>query len=324
MQELISVIVPIYKVEKYLDACIESIVNQTYGNLEIILVDDGSPDNCPAMCDAWAEKDSRIKVIHKKNGGQGEARNFALDIASGRYIGFVDSDDKISPAMYEKLLELLSENDADAVQCAMLNFSDPDQTVFPVLTVEPKCEILDREKAVRYLLADRITSTCPNTLLRKELAEKVRFDTGIINEDVMWIYRVLKYSRKTVITDEQLYYYLQRDGSTMNSKYSSKRFDALDATLLKADSIKDDFPSLYPLALRNYVGSCMYHYQMLCRLPKNDEYKSFKEKIHKRFCETDLSIVAEATGLKYRIWHRAFKLFPDITCKIRNLLKIGL
>ena len=109
----ISVIVPVYKVEKYLDKCVESIVNQTYKNLEIILVDDGSPDNCPAMCDEWAEKDERIRVIHKENGGLADARNAGMDIATGDYIGFVDSDDWIEPNMYEVLLKNALKYDAD-------------------------------------------------------------------------------------------------------------------------------------------------------------------------------------------------------------------
>ena len=103
-QPLISVIVPVYKVEPYLDRCVQSIVDQTHTNLEIILVDDGSPDNCPAMCDAWAEKDSRIKTIHTENGGSAKARNTGLALSSGNYIGFVDSDDFILPEMYESLL----------------------------------------------------------------------------------------------------------------------------------------------------------------------------------------------------------------------------
>ena len=101
---VISVIVPVYNVEKYLDKCVDSIVNQTYKNLEIILVDDGSPDNCPKMCDAWVEKDSRIKVIHKENGGVSSARNAGLKASCGEYIGFVDSDDFIQPDMFEQLL----------------------------------------------------------------------------------------------------------------------------------------------------------------------------------------------------------------------------
>ena len=112
----VSVIVPVYRVEPYLDKCVSSIVNQTYKNLEIILVDDGSPDNCPAMCDAWAEKDSRIRVIHQNNQGGGAARNAGLDIASGNLIAFVDSDDYIAPDMYAHLYELM-EQGADIAEC---------------------------------------------------------------------------------------------------------------------------------------------------------------------------------------------------------------
>ena len=122
---LISVIVPIYNVEKYLDRCVDSIINQTYKNLEIILVDDGSPDNCLAICDSWAEKDRRIKVIHKENGGVSSARNSALDIASGDYIGFVDSDDWIEPDMYEILIKNAKKYDADISRCAgLLDYCD--------------------------------------------------------------------------------------------------------------------------------------------------------------------------------------------------------
>ena len=122
MNPLISVIVPIYNVEKYLDKCIESIVNQTYKNLEIILVDDGSPDNCPAMCDAWAEKDSRIKVVHKENGGAGSARNAGLDVSSGEYIGFVDGDDYIDSDFYETLINKSRNGYYDIVTCGFKTF----------------------------------------------------------------------------------------------------------------------------------------------------------------------------------------------------------
>lgn len=107
---MISVIVPVYKVEPYLDRCVRSIVEQTYTDLEIILVDDGSPDNCPAICDAWAERDSRVKVIHKQNGGLSDARNAGMDIATGEYIGFVDSDDWIAPEMYQILYNMLQRD----------------------------------------------------------------------------------------------------------------------------------------------------------------------------------------------------------------------
>ena len=116
---MISVIVPIYNVEKYVNKCVGSIVNQTYTNLEIILVDDGSPDRCPEICDEWAKKDSRIKVIHKKNGGLSDARNAGMKIASGDYIAFVDSDDWIAPEMYERLLMAIKNDNSDIAACAV-------------------------------------------------------------------------------------------------------------------------------------------------------------------------------------------------------------
>ena len=121
--DLISIIVPVYKVEKYLDKCVQSIVDQTYQNLEIILVDDGSPDNCGAMCDVWAEKDSRIKVIHQENRGGGAARNAALNLSSGEYIAFVDSDDYIAPDMFDYLYSLLDDG-GDIAECAYVNVVD--------------------------------------------------------------------------------------------------------------------------------------------------------------------------------------------------------
>ena len=127
MGELISVIIPIYNVEAYLDECVQSILSQTHKQLEIILVDDGSPDGCPAMCDAWAEKDSRIRVIHKENGGLSDARNVGIDAATGDYIAFVDSDDWIVPEMYEKMLAALKKENADICACNILSCF-PDRT----------------------------------------------------------------------------------------------------------------------------------------------------------------------------------------------------
>lgn len=117
MNKLVTIIIPVYKVEKYLDDCLISIVNQTYKNLEIILVDDGSPDSCPSLCEQWAENDARIKVIHKKNGGLSSARNAGLKIATGDFIGFVDSDDWVELDMYAMMVKALEENDVDFVAC---------------------------------------------------------------------------------------------------------------------------------------------------------------------------------------------------------------
>ena len=119
---LISVIIPVYKVEEYLENCIQSVIKQTVSDLEIILVDDGSPDQCPEICDLWADKDSRIKVIHKENGGLSDARNAGMKVATGEYVSFIDSDDYISLDFYETLLETIVDNDSDIVECGVVKF----------------------------------------------------------------------------------------------------------------------------------------------------------------------------------------------------------
>ncbi len=340
---LISIIIPVYNTEKYLNSCVESVAGQTFDNLEIILVDDGSTDNCPAICDEWAHRDSRIRVIHKANGGQGEARNIGIEKSHGDYIGFVDSDDTISPFMYERLYSLIVSENADMVQCAMKKVNqsaDEDSHCGKIISPHPPQGTLSFPgevsqdyhiktytpyEAVKTLLSDKIiTSTCPSVLIKAEIAEKIPFDTGMINEDVMWIYRALRESSKTIVTDEILYAYYQREGSTMNSEYNEKKFDALKAHRMRSDAMKSDFPDLHPLAERGYAGTCMYHYQWLCRLEDKPEYREFRRRLHGMFLSSDLKAVYSVTDLKYKIWYTAFKLLPSLTCKIRNTLRIGL
>ena len=162
----VSVIVPVYKVEKYLDKCMESIVNQTYKNIEIILVDDGSPDECPKMCDEWAKKDDRIRVIHKENGGLSDARNVGMDMSTGEYIGFVDSDDIISIEMYKTLVELLEQSDSDMSACQESRFEDKGS---PVFTIDNKVTIVDdNSEALRDIInSELVLSFVWNKLYRQ-------------------------------------------------------------------------------------------------------------------------------------------------------------
>ena len=194
----ISIIVPVYQTEAYLDRCVRSIVEQTYRNLEIILVDDGSPDNCPALCDAWAEKDPRIKVIHKKNGGGGEARNVALDIAEGQYIGFVDSDDYIAPRMYEHLLSQMAE-DTDIAECRMVETDGDDAALDDGSPFESRTYSV--QEAMRLHVADSLfRQTPPNKLYRRSTIGEIRFPVGTRIDDEFWTYQVIANARKLVHT----------------------------------------------------------------------------------------------------------------------------
>lgn len=245
MKDKISVIVPVYKVEEYLPKCIESILNQTYKNLELILVDDGSPDRCPEICDEYAKKDKRVKVIHKKNAGVSAARNDGIDSATGDFVAFVDSDDWIEPEMYEKLLQKQQENDYDVVFCGFNIIID--NVVYSVIE-KNKAEFCETKDLV-YLLR------CPNYkilnnnqyvsfgniqcynwrfLYKKEIFDKIHFNEKLnYMEDVKILTEIfLNENLKVSYIDDSMYNYLIRKtslshGALLNMLSKSKNF--LDA-----------------------------------------------------------------------------------------------
>lgn len=322
--DLISVIIPVYNTKPYLNACLESVVGQTYRELEIILVDDGSTDGSGELCDEWAKKDSRIRVIHKKNGGLSSARNAGMAVASGEYFGFVDSDDVVSYRMFEVLCSLVKEQNAEISQCGYISFSD--RTTFPFDENAPrKADEFDAYAAVRSLLVDgTVDVVCWNKLVSRIIARLVPFEEGRINEDVLWTYRVIEKAAKMAVTSEPLYGYYQRPGSIMNSRYTEKRFDGIYALGQRAKEVKAVFPDLFPLAEKQFAGGCMYHYQLLCHLPDCEEYRGYRKRLYDLFVHSDLKAVYSVTGMKYRVWYTLFRMFPAMTCRIRNLLRIGL
>ena len=224
-QPLVSVIIPIYNVEKYLDRCITSVVNQTYGNLEIILVDDGSPDNCPAICDEWAEKDSRIKVIHKENEGLGMARNTGIDNASGDYIFFFDSDDYVDVAVAEKCVSAITENKSDAVIFGRYDVYE-DGTVKET-GVETEKLLFDSEGIKNELLPGMFTydmgfgvSVCCKMFdLNKIRQNNIRFksEKEIISEDTYFILEFFTKASSVRVICDSLYFYFNRSNSLSRS-----------------------------------------------------------------------------------------------------------
>ncbi|MDO5311667.1 MAG: glycosyltransferase family 2 protein, partial [Clostridia bacterium] len=182
MQPLISVIIPVYKVEDYLPACVESVLSQTYSNTEIILVDDGSPDNCPRMCTAFAESDSRIRVIHKENGGLSSARNAGIDAARGEFLAFLDSDDLWSPWFLERLYRAITETNADFAVCLFRRFQGkPD--VVPALPADHLC--FSQRDAYECLFDHHNVNMVVawNKLYRARLFDKIRYPVGKLHED---------------------------------------------------------------------------------------------------------------------------------------------
>ena len=229
---LISVIVPVYNVEKYLPDCIDSILAQTYQNLEIILIDDGSPDNCGKICDGYAEKDSRIKVIHKENGGVSSARNAGLDAASGEYVGFVDSDDIIAPTMYEELYGELLRTDSDVSICKMRRVrSDLDCT--PASNENIKRIEMTREEAISEMIIIRAFSgSLCNKLFKAELVQDMRLDESIAAaEDLLFATQIILNAKKVIFFSKELYYYFVRQGSATRISFSEKHLVTYDVCL---------------------------------------------------------------------------------------------
>lgn len=217
----VSVIVAVYKVEQYLHKCIDSILAQTYKNIELILVDDGSPDCSGAICDEYAQKDPRIVVIHKQNGGQSTARNAALDITTGDYIGFIDGDDWIEPEMYERLMETLKAENADIVQCGWYKVEPTGKKERPYS--DSFKEIYTDNKGLDELINSEgghlNTSVCCK-LFKGDLARQFRFSPVRAYEDDEYIFKTVAAATKVVCIDTPYYNYLNREGSTMTAKFN--------------------------------------------------------------------------------------------------------
>ena len=216
----ISVIIPVYKVERYLDACVASVVGQTYPDLEIILVDDGSPDNCPALCDAWAAKDTRIRVIHRSNGGLSAARNSGLDVCTGDYIAFVDSDDRLEPETLERALRAQQRSGADLVLFHYLCTDENDQPLPDRTPADREEEALTPPQFWEEFFASGDACTyyvvAWNKLYRAELFHTLRYAEGKRYEDMFLLPNLIGQCRKILCLNFRGYRYAQRTGSIMS------------------------------------------------------------------------------------------------------------
>lgn len=225
----ISVIVPVYKVEAYLHECVDSILAQTFSDFELILVDDGSPDNCGKICDEYAAKDSRIRVIHQENQGQASARNAALDVAKGEFITFIDSDDLVSKVYLEKLLDAM-QKDTDVTVCKFLYFKEDSELNLQNENRKVDFKSYDSESIAAAIFNGIVSAGPCAKLYRSGVIDSVRFPVGKIHEDVAFTPIVCYAARKTVCFDEKLYYYRQHPNSTTHSRFTAKRYDVIWTT----------------------------------------------------------------------------------------------
>lgn len=228
MKDKISVIVPIYNREKYLERCVTSIINQTYENLEIILVDDGSKDKSGEMSDLFAEKDHRIKVIHKENGGLSSARNAGIDIATGKYIAFIDGDDWIEKCMYQVLVDLAETQNADIVECKFQRVVDENEKFIQPIWEMFVLDKIDGAKAFFDGTGKASIIAC-NKIYHKRLFQSLRFPEGLLNEDQWLIPKLYMLSERVVSINQKYYYYYQSPNSITRSPFSLKKLDALKA-----------------------------------------------------------------------------------------------
>ena len=319
MQPLISVIVPVYKVEAYLDRCVASIVSQTYQNLEIILVDDGSPDHSGAICDQWAAKDPRIKVIHKENGGGGSARNAALDIAQGDFIAFVDSDDYLCSCMLEQLLEYMA-SDVDLVECDYVSFDKADAHFVP----EVKATVsYSPAEAMRSHIEDRFfRQLLWNKLYRSCILDGVRFPEGKGIDDEFFTYQAIGNAGKLVRIDAVLYAYRQQAASVMHTLTVPQRLRSVDAKVQRHAYIKERFPDLAELSSKDLWFTCLYQGQITMRLEALQVVSETVPYLQEMLAAHPIKHIN--CSAKERFWLTLSAVSFKTTCRIRNFLKIGL
>jgi len=260
---IISVIVPVYNVEKYLKRCIDSILNQTFKEFELILVNDGSTDNCGKICDMYKRKDKRIRVIHKENGGLSSARNAGLDIAKGKYIAFVDSDDYINKNMYDILYSNLIKTDADISLCNFEYVYDNNNFSVNQSIDNYDYLIFNNIEALNKLYSENNTNIVVawNKLYKKELFEGLRYTEGRIHEDEFIIHELLYKSKKIVCTNAELYYYLKRQGSITQCDFNLKKLDVVYAFKERVEFFREKkLTELQFKAQRVYIYSFFLNY----------------------------------------------------------------
>ncbi|MDD7738629.1 MAG: glycosyltransferase [Fusicatenibacter sp.] len=334
-EELISVVIPVYNIQEYVDDCIESVVHQTYQNLEIIIVDDGSIDQSGKKCDAWAGKDPRIQVIHQKNGGLSEARNTGMKYVSGNYVGFVDGDDVIFPEMYQKLLDNMRETSAQISCCELkrdtnfsLNQSLKTLDGYPIEDLEEqkkKRRVLSGRDAMQALVYENhFQVTVWNKLYHKSILDGISFEKGKYHEDEFWTYQVVARAERIVVLDEELYGYRLRENSITTQQYSLKHLDLLEARAKRLAFLEQNYPELIPEAKCNLRFECIRAYQFsTLSMPKE------MAKIGRRKAYT----VAKQHPISYadykklpvgrRVWCGLSRISFPMTCYIRNWLHYG-
>ena len=271
---LITVVIPAYNVEKYIERCIKTVVNQTYENIEIILVDDGSPDNCPKICDKWAKKDNRIIVIHKENGGLSDARNAGIDIAKGEYITFIDSDDYIEKDYVEFLYNMIKEDKTDLSICSHTVIYETGKIIEKETKVR---DVLPKEEVLYQILYDcGIDLSAWAKLYSIKLFKNVRYPKGRVFEDAATTYKLIDQCDKISVGSFSKYNYIIRKNSISTNAFSPKKMDLITSTTEMTDYLRKKYPKLNSACDRRL----MYAYlSTLTQLAKSNAKDKTNKKI---------------------------------------------
>ena len=269
---LISVIVPVYNVAQYLEKSIASIQKQTYQNLEIILVDDGATDESGRLCDAIAEQDDRVSVLHKKNEGLSQARNDGMKQAHGDYLIFIDSDDYIHPEMIQSLYEQLIQEDADVSSCGVMNVYANDES--PQSANQDGYFVCDSQTFLReYLIGEKIPGTICNKLIKKEIATALSFPKGLIYEDAYYHFDLIKLAKKYVVNTKPYYYYFHRGDSITTKPYAEKDLAYIDIYQKFYNEVMKNYPDLKEVT---FFRLAYAHFFILDKMLLDDQYKQFE------------------------------------------------
>ena len=304
-EQKISVIIPVYNSAPYLKKGLDSVMNQTYRNLEIILVDDGSTDGSGAICDRYAERDVRAKVIHQENAGVAAARNAGLDAAAGDYIGWVDSDDWIEPQMFERMLDSAEAYRADIVICGR-------QEIYPercFLSGWQQLDVLNKEQAIALLGEDDLVkSYLWDKLWRRELFEDIRIPELRVFEDMAVMYQLFMRAEQVVCLPEVLYHYRQREGSIVDNTSLGNRINHYIASKERYDALSGEWPQFRQLMEAQCVASAVGIWAGCLSNPRGDREKYVK----------DLQAVADFSAIHYQ---KALK-YMDLGLAGRMVLRL--
>lgn len=294
---LVSIIIPVYKVENYLHRCVDSVIKQTYDNLEIILVDDGSPDNCPAICDEYSQIDNRIKVIHKSNGGLSDARNCGMKAATGEYLVFVDSDDYISHDLIQKMMHEVHTQKADVICCGV-NIVDTEGYIYD----NRKCNnsfIASGEELTKSLIKDEYPYNFAwGKLYKKELLNGIEFPIGRLYEDIATVYLIMAKAAKAYCMSECLYYYERgREGNITSELNSGK-------------------------AAKSYYHGCLNCIERLKFCDNHHDYSDMISVITKQLCVWIKLCAESALKLGKTQYNEYISLLRDTTKNVKSLLTV--